>query len=164
MMAPWRQRKRLWAAVCIAAAVTAGALADPVAGATNDQIVTDASSGLAISGYDPVAYFTEASAVAGLPSLERGYAGVVWRFHNVGNRAAFARDPDVYMPLYGGYDPVAIARGASVPGHPQLWLVVDQRLYLFYDVKARAAFAADPARYRREAEERWPQVRRQLAQ
>jgi hypothetical protein len=141
----------------------AGGSAGPAFGATNDRIVTDASSGLAISGYDPVAYFTEARAVAGLSSLERGYAGTVWRFRNVGNRAAFVRDPDVYMPHYGGYDPVAVARGAAVPGHPQLWIVVGQRLYFFYDAKDRAVFAADPAHYVREAEQRWPEVQRRLA-
>ncbi|HWM81534.1 MAG TPA: YHS domain-containing (seleno)protein [Pseudolabrys sp.] len=149
--------------MCLLVVLAAGGPPNPAAGATNDRIVTEPLSGLAISGYDPVAYFTEARAVAGLPSLECGYAGTVWRFHNAGNRAAFVRDPDVYMPHYGGYDPVAVARGASVPGHPQVWLVVDQRLYFFYDTKARADFAADPARYVRVAEERWPQVREQLA-
>jgi hypothetical protein len=135
----------------------------PAVGATNDRIVTDAASGLAISGYDPVAYFTDARAVAGSPSLERGYAGAVWRFYNVGNRDAFARDPEIYMPHYGGYDPVAVARGASVPGHPLLWLVSGRRLYFFHDAQARAAFLANPAGYVGAAEERWPQLRRQLA-
>jgi len=151
------------AAVAALALLAAGAPADRAAAATNDRIVTDAVSGLAIGGYDPVAYFTEARAVAGLPSLERGYAGAIWRFRNVGNRDAFARDPDVYMPHYGGYDPVAVARGASVPGHPQVWLVVGARLYFFHDAAARAAFAADPAYYAAAAEARWPKVREQLA-
>lgn len=162
MMAGWRRRKSAAAAGVVALLLVA-ALPGRVAGATNEQIVCDEHTGLAISGYDPVAYFTDAQARPGLPSLERGQSGVVWRFRNEGNRAAFARDPEVYMPQFGGYDPVAIARGASVPGHPELWLVIDSRLYLFYDAKARAAFAAEPARYRAEAERNWPQVRRQLA-
>ena len=41
-------------------------------------------------------------------------------------------DPDVYMPRFGGYDPVGVARGVAVPGDPRLWLIADERLYLFY--------------------------------
>ena len=40
----------------------------------------------------------------------------VWRFSNEGNRAAFAEHPEVYTPRFGGYDPVAIARGVSGAG------------------------------------------------
>ena len=72
--------------------------------------------------------------------------GAVWRFRNEGNRAAFADHPEVYMPRFGGYDPVAIARGASVPGHPLFWAVTGERLYLFYSAEARATFLADPGR------------------
>ena len=68
----------------------------------------------------------------------------VWRFRNEGNRAAFAEHPEVYTPRFGGYDPVAIARGASVPGHPLFWSVTGERLYLFYSAEARAAFLAEP--------------------
>ena len=66
--------------------------------------------------------------------------GAVWRFRNEGNRAAFADHPEVYMPRFGGYDPVAVARGVAVPGHPLFWAVAGERLYLFYSAEARAAF------------------------
>ena len=72
--------------------------------------------------------------------------GAVWRFRNEGNRAAFADHPEVYTPRFGGYDPVAIARGVSVPGHPLFWAVAGERLYLFYNDKARTEFLADPGR------------------
>src|SRR6188474_1141151 len=72
------------------------------------------------------------------------HAGAVWRFNNEGNRAAFAADPDVYMPRYGGYDPVGISRGHATPGFPALWVVFYARLYLFYTADTRAAFGANP--------------------
>ena len=50
------------------------------------------------------------------------------------------------MPRFGGYDPVAVARGTSVPGNPLFWAVTGERLYLFYSDEARAAFLADPGR------------------
>jgi hypothetical protein len=133
---------------------TAPALAEPVA--------LDPQNGLAISGFDPVAYFTSANAQVGRADIELTRDGVTWRFRNEGNRAAFADHPDVYGPQFGGYDPVAIARGTSVPGHPQLWLLSGERLYLFYDAKARETFAKETERYREAAERKWPAVQRTL--
>ena len=75
--------------------------------------------------------------------------GAIWRFRNEGNLAAFAADPEVYMPQFGGYDPVGIARGVSTAGYAELWAVFDQRLYLFHTAEARRTFMADPAPCRR---------------
>ena len=130
--------------------------------ATTERIVTNRYSGLAIEGFDPVAYFTDARAIRGVPDFEAAEAGVVWRFHNASNRDAFAANPEVYGPQFGGYDPVAIARGTSVPGHPQVWLVTGQRLYLFYSKEARAEFAAQAQSLLSLAERRWPDVQRNL--
>ena len=126
------------------------------------HIVTDPLTGLAINGFDPVAYFTDAAATPGRADMEFNKAGTVWRFRNEGNRAAFAENPEVYTPQFGGYDPIAIANGKTVPGHPQLWLVTGQRLYLFYSAKDRDAFAAEPARMLEAAERGWPAVQRLL--
>jgi hypothetical protein len=131
--------------------------------ASNDHIVVDAHTGLAISGFDPVAYFTEAKPKFGRPDLELRFDGVVWRFQNEGNRAAFAEHPAVYMPRFGGHDPVAAARGNSVPGHPLFWAVTGDRLYLFYSAKARAAFLADPGRIIERATRKWREVARTIA-
>jgi len=127
------------------------------------NIVVNPETGLAISGFDPVAYFTDAAPKFGQPNFELWYAGVIWRFRNEGNRAEFSEHPDVYMPRFGGYDPVAIARGVSVAGHPEIWLVAGQRLYLFYDDKARVAFAAQPERFIEAAERKWTAVQRTIA-
>ncbi|MGB7257329.1 MAG: YHS domain-containing (seleno)protein [Pseudolabrys sp.] len=127
------------------------------------NIVVDHQTGLAISGFDPVAYFTESAPKFGQPNFELWYAGVIWRFRNEGNRAEFSEHPDVYMPRFGGYDPVGIARGVSVPGHPEIWLVAGQRLYLFYNEPARSAFAAQPERFIEAAERKWPAVQRTIA-
>lgn len=125
-------------------------------------VVADPKTGLAINGFDPVAYFTEATAKQGRIDTEVRMSGATWRFRNEGNRAAFVDNPEVYAPQFGGYDPVAIARGASVPGHPQLWLVTGQRLYLFYSKEARAEFAAQAQSLLSLAERRWPEVQRSL--
>jgi hypothetical protein len=129
---------------------------------TDDRQVVNAHTGLAISGVDPVAYFTERKPRFGRPDMELSLGGSVWRFRNEGNRAAFAEHPEVYRPRFGGYDAVAVARGASVPGHPFVWAVSDGRLYLFYSEEARAAFLADPGGIIEAAERKWPDVARSI--
>jgi hypothetical protein len=135
----------------------------PARAATTEFVVVNRHTGLALSGFDPVAYFVDGAARLGRAEFETSAAGAVWRFVNAGNLAAFAADPDIYTPQFGGYDPVAIARGASTPGHPQIFLLADRRLYFFYNAEARDAFAADPDNLRRAAEDNWPSVQRQLA-
>lgn len=138
-------------------------MAAPAASGTPDEpVVVNPNTGLAISGFDPVAYFTDGKPEIGRPELELRVDGYVWRFVNEGDRAAFKDHPEVYAPRFGGYDPVALARGLSVPGHPMFWSVTGQRLYLFYSAKARTAFLADPLRYVVAATRKWPEIARAL--
>ena len=127
-----------------------------------DRIVVDWHSGLAIGGYDPVAFFTDGKPMAGSEELEMRYGGAIWRFCNPGNRAAFAARPDVYMPRYGGYDPLGVAHGVAVAGNPNVWLVAGERLFLFYDRSRLEKFAADPDRVTGSADRKWPDVQRTL--
>ena len=121
-------------------------------------------SGLAIDGFDPVAYFTDSVAVQGVGDFEAASAGVVWRFRNEGNRASFVAHPEIYGPQFGGYDPVDLGRGVTYAGNPRFWVVAGQRLYLFGREENRDAFAAEPARFLKDAAARWPALERGLAQ
>ena len=138
-------------------------LCTPLWAGTNERVVTDRYSGLAIGGFDPVAYFTDSEAQAGLPDYELTEDGAVWRFRNEGNRAEFARHPEVYGPQFGGYDAVDMARGVAIAGAPRFWLVVGQRLYLFAREDSRDTFAAAPARFLTGARKQWPVVQETLA-
>ena len=129
---------------------------------TTERIVVDRHTGLAIDGYDPVGYFTDARPMPGRDDLEYSFAGAVWRFRNEGNRAAFVDRPEVYMPRFGGYDPTSVARGVATPGYPQLWLIAGTRLYLFHSAKERAIFIADADAAIEAAEAKWPAVEREL--
>jgi len=162
MTATRRTRKRY---VCLASLTIALAgVASLVEAAITERVVTDVHTGLAIYGIDPVAYFTNRKPTAGRENFELRHAGVVWRFDNEGNRAAFAADPDVYMPQFGGYDPVGVSLGVARPGIPALWAVSEQRLYLFYTADARAKFLANPADVIAGATARWPAVKSELAE
>ena len=131
--------------------------------ATTERVVVNRYSGLAIEGFDPVAYFTDAMAAQGLPDFEAREAGAVWRFRNEGNRASFVAHPEIYGPQFGGYDPTELARGVTFAGNPRFWLIVGQRLYLFGREETRDAFAADPANILQEAKARWPELENGLA-
>ena len=145
-----------------AAALICG-YATPIVAATTEYVVVDRNTGVAISGFDPVAYFTEGAPKLGKNDIEYAFAGVVWRFRNEGNRAAFAANPEIYLPRFGGYDPVGVARGVAVPGDPRLWLVAGGRLYLFYTAQSRADFAADAEQVAAAADKNWPSVQLTLS-
>ena len=164
MTAARQQRKATLATVAmLGLSLGIGTLAPALAQtAAEDRLVVNPETGLANSGYDPVAYFVAHKPVAGIAAFELTQGGAAWRFSNEGNRAAFKAHPEVYTPRFGGYDPVAIVRGRSVPGHPLIWAVVGERLYLFYSEEARTAFLADPGRIIETAERRWPEVARSI--
>jgi hypothetical protein len=134
----------------------------PARAATTERVVVDRHTGLALYGFDPVAYFTDAEPLVGRPELELSFAGAVWRFRNEGNRGAFRDRPDIYMPQFGGYDVLAVARGAPVPGNPRYWAVANRRLYLFETPAGRDAFAADPAALIAAAQARWSELLKTL--
>jgi hypothetical protein len=160
MTAARRKRKRRCARLTATLAVAASlcALVPPAFAALTERIVVDWHSGLAIGGYDPVAFFTDGKPLLGSANLELRHGGAVWRFRNTGNRAAFAERPDVYMPQYGGYDPIGIVRGVAVPGNPAVWTIVGDELFLFYDTAQRDKFLSDSARFIAAAQRRWPDV------
>jgi hypothetical protein len=146
--------KRFLAGLVLAFGLVRAAAAEP--------LVVNAETGLALSGYDPVAYFTNRQPELGKAGLEITVDGAVWRFRNVGNQAAFKDHPEVYRPRFGGYDPVGVARKRSVPGNPLFWAIRDEKLYLFYSDKDRRTFLAAPARVLEAAERRWPDVQRTI--
>ena len=131
---------------------------------TTERVVVNRYSGLAIEGFDPVAYFVDHRPLLGLPEYEAAEAGAVWRFRNEGNRASFVAHPEVYGPQFGGYDPVDIARGVTIAGNPRFFVISAQRLYLFSREDNRDAFAADPERFLYEVGKRWPALLDKLSQ
>jgi len=132
------------------------------AASTTERVVTDPLTGLAIGGFDPVAYFTDGTPMQGRADLEMRAEGTIWRFRNEGNRAAFAATPHVYRPRFGGYDPMAIGRGVGTAGSPEIWVIFENSLYFFYNAQSREAFTANPHAAISLADEKWAEVLRTL--
>jgi YHS domain-containing protein len=153
-------RAFLWGAALLLAAAT---WEQPKVAQAADPAVFNRNTGLAIDGFDPVSYFVDGKPRLGRPDFEVRYGGASWRFANEGNMAAFAADPEVYAPRFGGHDPLAILRGAAAPGHPALWVIEERHLYLFYSKEARDSFVSDPENVVEAAERQWPEVRRTIS-
>lgn len=100
---------------------------------------------LAIKGYDPVAYFTDAKPTIGDPQYQYELDGVVYRFASEQNLELFKADPDRYVPQFLNLCTVALSRGKQVMVDPDYWAVHDGRLYLFGGAPALPIFSADPA-------------------
>jgi YHS domain-containing protein len=91
--------------------------------------------GLAIQGYDPVAYFTSNKAIKGQESIEYTFEKVTYRFSSEANKKLFVASPDKYKPAYGGYCAYAIAFGDKVKINPETFKVKDGKLFLFYNFR-----------------------------
>jgi YHS domain-containing protein len=117
------------------------------------------SSGLALQGYDPVAYFSEKKPVAGKPEFTARHEGATYRFASAANRDAFAAAPAKYAPQYGGYCAFGMAGGYKAPIEPGAWTVVDGKLYLNYSRSVRSQWSSDVPGYVRKADANWPSVR-----
>jgi YHS domain-containing protein len=91
-------------------------------------------TGLAIEGYDPVAYFNSGKAVEGKKNISLVVESATYRFSNVQNRELFKTSPIKYQPQYGGWCAYAMgAKGEKVSVDPETFTILDGKLYLFYN-------------------------------
>ncbi|MEP3275287.1 MAG: YHS domain-containing (seleno)protein [Stappiaceae bacterium] len=124
-----------------------------ISAGAQERFVSDPTSGLALSGYDPVAYFVDRRARPGKTAHELTWMGVSWRFVNKGNMYAFKDTPKVYAPQYGGHGAFMAAQGYTTGGNPEVWTIYRQKLYVFYSPANRFSWFADPYLFTRKADE-----------
>ncbi len=120
--------------------------------------VNTSPDGLAIKGYDPVAYVTEGRAVPGLAEHEYQWQGAVWRFATTEHKAMFERNPERYTPRYGGYCAYAVSQGKTADIDPEAWSIVDEKLYLNLNKDVRGLWEKDRNAYIRLADKNWPRM------
>jgi YHS domain-containing protein len=114
--------------------------------------------GLAVDGYDVVAYFTDGKPVEGTKEFSHEWQGAKWRFASAAHRDAFAAEPEKYAPQYGGYCAWAVSQGYTADADPEAWTVVEGKLYLNYSAKVQATWSEDRAGNIAKADANWPAV------
>lgn len=98
------------------------------------------STGIAIKGYDPVAYFEMAKPVKGSKSFEATHDGATYRFASKRHLDLFKGNPTKYAPEYGGYCSYGMRYGQTSEVDPAAWKIVEGRLYLQYDQGTQAVW------------------------
>ena len=117
-------------------------------------------NGLAIDGYDPVAYVTEKKPVKGSPEFRADFQGAIFLFASAAHRDVFAADPGKYAPQYGGYCAYGMAKGYKAAIDPGAFTVVGDKLYLNYSETVRSQWLSDIPGYIRRADANWPDVKK----
>ncbi len=121
-------------------------------------VYTETPDDLAVSGYDPVAYFAEGKPVEGKSEFEYKWQGATWHFENARNLAAFKADPAAYAPQYGGYCAWAVSQGYTASSDPKAWKIVGKKLYLNYSKQVQSKWEKDTAGNIDKADKNWPKV------
>ncbi len=131
-----------------------------LATATSAQSL-NVEDGLAIQGYDPVAYFS-GKALKGKKEFSVVQGGVTYRFASAANAATFKKDPVMYEPQYGGWCAYAMgATGEKVEIDPETFKVLDGKLYLFYNAyfnNTLPKWNKDEVALKKKADENWKKL------
>jgi YHS domain-containing protein len=117
--------------------------------------------GVALKGYDPVAYFTQKQPVLGRADLRVEHGGATYLFASPEHRAAFEAEPAKYVPAYGGYCAYGVAQGAKADIDPAAFTVVDGRLYMNLDAGIQKRWRRDIPGYIKKADANWPALVRE---
>ena len=156
----WARPKRLRAAILLGAGLALGAtvMTTGLALAKEAPVFTGLVKGVAVGGFDPVAYFTDGKPVAGKAEITLQHEGATWRFASEANRDAFKADPAKYAPQYGGYCAYAVAHGSTAKGDPNAWTVANGKLYLNYNKGIQKDWDKGKAGFIAKADAKWPSV------
>jgi YHS domain-containing protein len=151
----------------LALAIVVGSAAASDAG---EQFVD--ATGFAVSGYDVVSYFdlpqselgqSQPSPLPGVSSITAQYNGAVFAFATEANRDRFLANPASFAPQYDGHCAYGVAQGGKVPGNPNLWRILDGKLYLNITPNVVGFWEADIPGNLKASEENWVSLESQPA-
>lgn len=141
---------RLLAVALCASCIGSAAMAEP---ASVDRVNT--TDGVALKGYDPVAYFSTGRPVSGVDEYTHRWKGSTYRFASAENQARFRADPERYLPQYGGYCAYAMALNRIADIDPSRWAIVDGKLYLNNNFLSQTLWSVSKSSYIASADQNW---------
>jgi YHS domain-containing protein len=149
----WLTLFRLIFGICLLSLLVAGA-----ASARSPIAAVNTEHGLAIKGYDPVAYFTISKPTPGSSSFSASYKGAVYRFASVEDRDRFIAEPEKFVPQYGGYCAYAISLNLIADIDPDQWAIVNNKLYLNNSFFSQTLWSFDKSGNIAQGDRNWPLV------
>ncbi|GAB4181430.1 MAG: YHS domain-containing (seleno)protein [Terrimicrobiaceae bacterium] len=126
--------------------------------AGNPEINISGATGIAVGGYDPVAFFTEKKPVHGDPGIKAEHKGATYLFASKAHRDLFVKNPEKYAPQFGGYCAYGVSVDALFPVDINTWQVRDGKLYLNLNPEILKAFNKDFEGNIAKANANWPKV------
>ena len=117
-------------------------------------------NGVAIQGYDPVAYFESNKAIKGKSEIKSEYKKATYLFSSEENKALFLKTPDKYVPEYGGYCAYGVSENHTSPTDPQAFTIVNDKLYLNYNLKVKELWSKDREDRINKADENWKELKK----
>jgi YHS domain-containing protein len=143
--------KSLIGGIALSAALVTSALAAGVD-------VNATTTGLALRGYDPVAYHTVGEPTPGDFQITATYNDATYRFASEENKATFEANPEAYVPAYGGYCAFGTAMGFKFDGDPEIWKIVDDKLYLNLSAGVQERWEGDVPGFIEKASTNWVDI------
>lgn len=115
-------------------------------------------NGLALQGYDPVAFFTDSRPVIGNSQFQSDYRGAKYYFASQEHKTLFDKEPAKYEPQFGGYCAYGVSQGHHVPIKIEAWQIVNGRLLMQYDLGVKDKFNKDQQGNLQKADQNWPGI------
>lgn len=116
--------------------------------------------GIALQGFDPVAYFESSKPVEGTKEFSVTHNGVVYQFSSEKNKTLFLSNPIQYEPQYGGYCAYGMSNGYKAPIEPEAFTIVDGKLYLNYNLKVKEMWLKEQSARIEKANKNWEEVKK----
>ena len=140
-------RRTLWA---IAVAAMAGGVFAPSARAH-----AGSPGHTALSGYDPVSYFTAGHPERGSEQFSFPFDDTTYLFASEEHRKLFAANPEKYAPQFAGYCALGVSMGLKVEADPKAWTISNGKLFVFASKQVVPEFKAKPGEIARQADAAW---------
>ncbi|MBY0613477.1 MAG: tat pathway signal sequence domain protein [Beijerinckiaceae bacterium] len=115
---------------------------------------------IALKGFDPVAYFVDKRPRKGDPEITSRHQGVVYEFVDKDHKDIFDKDPAKYVPIFAGFCAFGVWEGLKIDIDPHAYAINEGKLAVFFSEEARDIYQGDLANKSREAQAKWPEVRK----
>ena len=124
--------------------------------ASAKELLNVDGNGVAIQGYDPVAFFTDSRPLKGNSQFQSEYRGAKYYFVSAEHKVSFDKEPAKYEPQFGGYCAYGASIGRKAPIKIDAWQIVNGRLLMQYDLDIKDKFNRDQQGNLRRADQNWP--------